>query len=126
MISGALYFADKRMKVEDNQFRGFPALWNAAAFYLLLLKPPLAVGSLLMAFLVVLTFVPIRVIHPVRTRRWGSLNMAVIVIWAMLAAFTLWCDFNVPAAVVVALSVIGAYLLFADTVSRLFRGRVHV
>ena len=40
MVSGALYFADRRMKVSDNHFRGFPALWNVAAFYLFLLRLP--------------------------------------------------------------------------------------
>ena len=44
VVSGALYFADKRMKASDNHFRGFPALWNAAAFYLFLLHwPPVLV-----------------------------------------------------------------------------------
>ena len=37
-VSGVLYFADRRMKTPDNYFRGFPALWNAAAFYLFLLQ----------------------------------------------------------------------------------------
>src|SRR5476651_912321 len=30
-VSGALYFADRRMKSADNHFRGFPGLWNAVA-----------------------------------------------------------------------------------------------
>ena len=38
VVSSALYFADRRMKADDNHFRGFPALWNAAAFYLFLLQ----------------------------------------------------------------------------------------
>ncbi len=38
-VTGALYFADLRMKSEDNHFRGFPGLWNLAAFYLFLLQP---------------------------------------------------------------------------------------
>ena len=29
VVTGALYFADRRMKTSDNHFRGFPALWNA-------------------------------------------------------------------------------------------------
>ena len=37
VISGAVYFADRQMKTEDNYFRGFPVLWNLAAFYLYLL-----------------------------------------------------------------------------------------
>src|SRR5262249_40604977 len=38
VISGALYFADREMKTKDNYFRGFPAVWNLAAFYLYLLE----------------------------------------------------------------------------------------
>src|SRR6201747_1561770 len=37
-VSGALYFSDRRMKSADNHFRGFPGLWNVAAFYLFLLQ----------------------------------------------------------------------------------------
>ena len=40
VITGALYFADREMKTPDNYFRGFPAVWNLAAFYLYLLEPP--------------------------------------------------------------------------------------
>ncbi len=39
-VSGALYFSDRRMKAADNHFRGFPGLWNIAAFYLFLLHLP--------------------------------------------------------------------------------------
>src|SRR5690242_11236222 len=45
VVSGALYFADRRMKSDDNHFRGFPGLWNVAAFYLFLLHwPPVLSG----------------------------------------------------------------------------------
>src|SRR3954451_12949935 len=40
VVTGALYFADRRMKTSDNHFRGFPALWNAVAFYLFMLHLP--------------------------------------------------------------------------------------
>src|SRR4030088_1117675 len=69
VVSGAVYFADRRMKAADNHFRGFPALWNAVAFYLFLLHPPPALSSLAVAMLIVLTFVPVHVLHPVRVVR---------------------------------------------------------
>ncbi len=46
VVSSALYFADRRMKASDNHFRGFPALWNVAAFYLFLLHLPPVLSSL--------------------------------------------------------------------------------
>src|SRR3954466_13906210 len=51
VVSSALYFADRRMKAADNHFRGFPALWNAAAFYLFLLHLPPALSSFAVAIL---------------------------------------------------------------------------
>src|SRR3954466_7076203 len=52
VVTGALYFADRRMKTADNHFRGFPALWNAAAFYLFLLHLPPALSSFAVAILI--------------------------------------------------------------------------
>src|SRR4051795_2786060 len=95
VVTGALYFADRRMKTPDNHFRGFPALWNAAAFYLFLLQWPPAVSSLMVAVLIVLTFVPVNVIHPVRVLRLRWLTLSLIGVWAVLAVITLLYDFNV-------------------------------
>jgi hypothetical protein len=61
--------ADRRMKAADNHFRGFPGLWNIAAFYLFLLHWPPALSSLGVAVLIVLTFAPFHVVHPVRVER---------------------------------------------------------
>ena len=60
VVTGALYFADREMKTADNYFRGFPALWNPAAFYLFLLRPAAMVRAAIVALFAVLTFVPIR------------------------------------------------------------------
>lgn len=119
VISGALYFSDRRMKGDDNHFRGFPALWNAAAFYLFLLKPPAAIGSIALAILVVLTFVPFHVMHPLRTVRFRKLNIALLVVWALLALFAVAAHFQVSPWMSAALCVIGAYILFSDVLIRL-------
>lgn len=121
VVSGALYFADRRMKAEDNHFRGFPALWNAAAFYLFLLKPSPLAGSVLMALLVLLTFVPFHVIHPVRVARLRSVNLALIALWGALALFVIMRDFDVSLVVRAALCLIAAYVLGIDLVFRLMK-----
>src|SRR5450432_83867 len=95
VVSGALYFADRRMKTTDNHFRGFPALWNAAAFYLFLLQPSPTLASLGVAGLIVLTFVPLHVIHPVRVKRLRAVSLALMAVWAVLAIFTLARNFEV-------------------------------
>lgn len=118
VMSGALYFADRRMKTTDNHFRGFPALWNAAAFYLLLLKPPPMLATAVLAAFVVLTFAPFLTLHPLRPLRWRPLTLALIGIGAVLAIYAVAADFDVSLGVKAALCGIGGYVLFSDLVLR--------
>jgi phosphatidylcholine synthase len=121
VISSALYFADRRMKTADNHFRGFPALWNAAAFYLFLLHLSPLLSTLGIAALIALTFVPVNVLHPVRVKRLRSLNLSLIVIWAALAILTLAKDFNVAMPATAALCAIALYIVCGDAVIRSLR-----
>jgi len=109
VVSAALYFADREMKLPGNYFRGFPALWNIAAFYLFVLKPEPWIGALGLAILVVLTFVPFRFIHPVRVRRWRNLNLAFLVLWSMLALLALAYDLDPGLWIALGLGLIGLY-----------------
>jgi phosphatidylcholine synthase len=121
VVTSALYFADRRMKADDNHFRGFPALWNAAAFYLFLLRPPPAWSSLGVAILIMLTFVPLHVVHPVRVVRLRGLTLSLVAIWGVLAVMALASDFNVSAPVTVGLCAIAAYIAGSDAAIRFAR-----
>jgi phosphatidylcholine synthase len=85
VVSGALYFADREMKTADNYFRGFPALWNVAAFYLFLLKPAPSLAVIIVASLAVLGFAPFRFLHPLRVARLRVLNIIGLILWSVLA-----------------------------------------
>ena len=119
VVSGALYFSDQRMKTDDNHFRGFPTLWNVAAFYLFLLRPTPWVGSLAISLLVVATFLPIRVMHPVRVERFRLFNLGLVVVGCGLAAFAVLSNFEVPVAVTAALCAIAVYVLLSDPIIRI-------
>jgi phosphatidylcholine synthase len=121
VVSSALYFADRRMKTADNHFRGFPALWNAAAFYLFLLHWPPAIASLGVAVLIALTFVPFHVLHPMRVARLRVLTLSLIGIWAALAIYALASDFDVGMPITIALCAIAAYIGGSDAAIRLAR-----
>lgn len=118
VISGALYFADRRMKTDDNHFRGFPALWNAVAFHLFVLKPQPLTATAIVVLFIILTFVPFNVMHPVRTVRFRTFNLALIAGWGMLAIVALVQNFSVAAPVSAALCVIALYVLFSDIIIR--------
>jgi phosphatidylcholine synthase len=109
------------MKTEDNHFRGFPALWNAAAFYLFLLHPQPWLSSLLVAVLIALTFVPFNVLHPIRVVRLRGLTLSLIGIWAVLAIVVLASDFNVGVPVTVGLCAIALYVVASDAAIRIVK-----
>jgi phosphatidylcholine synthase len=120
-VSGALYFADRRMKSDDNHFRGFPGLWNIAAFYLFLLHWPPVLSSLAIALLIVATFLPFHVLHPVRVVRLRWLTLSLMAVWAVLGLYVLIRDFDVEWPVSGALCLIGVYVVASDAAFRLLR-----
>jgi phosphatidylcholine synthase len=111
VTTGALYFADERMKTADNYFRGFPVLWNIAAFYLLLLKPSPWVGATGIVCLLILTFMPFRFIHPVRVAQGRTLNIALLVLWALLAMTALAYGLDPGAWIAAGLCAIALYFV---------------
>jgi len=120
-VSGALYFADRRMKSADNHFRGFPGLWNVAAFYLFLLHWPPVLSSLAVLALIVATFVPFHVVHPVRVKRLRWLTLTLMVAWGILAIYTLAKDFDVEFPITAALCLIAVYIVASDAAIRFLR-----
>ncbi len=118
VITGALYFADRTMKTDDNYFRGFPAVWNVIAFYLYVLMPPPWIAAAAVAALAALTFVPIRFVHPLRVRHLRWLNIALMAAWAVLALFTVLANLSPGPYVVYGLSAIALYFLGAGLLRR--------
>jgi phosphatidylcholine synthase len=111
VITGALYFADRRMKTADYYFRGFPALWNVAAFYLFLLGLPAWLAAAIVAALAVLTFVPVHFIHPVRIAHLRVLTIAALVLWALLAIVAVGKDLAPGFWVVTGLCLLAIYFV---------------
>jgi phosphatidylcholine synthase len=111
VITASLYFADRRMKTADYYFRGFPAIWNVAAFYLFLLKPPSWLGTIVVVVLAILTFVPIHFVHPIRIGRLRSLTVAAMIVWGLLAVFALLKDLDPGFWVTVILCVLAVYFV---------------
>jgi phosphatidylcholine synthase len=118
VITGALYFADREMKTRDNYFRGFPAVWNLAAFYLYLLEPPPWAAAGMVIALAALTFVPVRFVHPLRVMHLRVLNIALLAVWAALASLAIIQDLEPGPYVTVALAAIAAYFFIAGLLRR--------
>jgi phosphatidylcholine synthase len=111
VVSGALYFADRLMKTSDYYFRGFPALWNVAAFYLFILKLGPWAGAAAIVALAVLTFVPFHVVHPLRIAHWRGVTTVALSAWAMLAFAAVAQDLNPPLWIGAALCALAIYFV---------------
>jgi phosphatidylcholine synthase len=111
VVTSALYFADEQMKTADNYFRGFPALWNAVAFHLFVLKLPPWIAAVAVAVLVVLTFMPLRVLHPFRVPHLRVANLLALAVWCALGAYALMTALDPGAIVAWLLAAIGVYFL---------------
>src|SRR5947208_16318585 len=111
VVTGALYFADRLMKTSDYYFRGFPALWNVAAFYLFILKPEPWGGAAAVIALAALTFVPFHVVHPVRISHLRGITTAALVVWALLAIVAIAENLNPPVWIGAALCLSAVYFV---------------
>jgi phosphatidylcholine synthase len=118
VITGALYFADREMKTADNFFRGFPVLWNLAAFYPILLAPTEWLAAVMVATLAVLTFAPFKFLHPLRVARWRALNVALLAAWALLALVAVIYDLQPGPYVAWPLVIIAIYFFLIGLLTR--------
>jgi phosphatidylcholine synthase len=111
VVTGALYFGDRLMKTSDCYFRGFPALWNVAAFYLFILKPEPWVGAAAIVVLTALTFVPFHVVHPVRIAHLRGVTTRALGAWAALAIVAVAQDLEPPLWISAALCALAVYFV---------------
>lgn len=92
MMSSLYVFARRDMKTDDGYFRGFPALWNIVALYVVIAPPSRTAATAIVAGLVLLTFAPVHVAHPFRVRDYGVWLPALAVAWAAATAALLLPD----------------------------------
>jgi phosphatidylcholine synthase len=120
-VSGALYFADTRMKQPDNSFRGFPAVWNMVAFGLYAFLPPPAITVAVVVLLAAMTFLPINFVHPVRVVQWRAATLTILAVWFITCGWLIATDFQAPLWTKILLSATSAYLIGVAGVQQLMR-----
>lgn len=109
LLTSALYFADTSMKTDDLYFQGFPAVWNVVVFYFFLVPlSPWAIAGIVAA-LSVLTFLPIKFVHPFRVVRLRLVTLALLALWAVLAVVAVVEDMRPDLWVTVGLCACAAY-----------------
>ena len=90
LVSALYNFTRRDLKTEDNYFRGFPALWNVAAFYLFVAQPAPAAAAVVVLALAALTFTSVPVVHPFRVRDYGAWLPLLSMVWAGATLALIW------------------------------------
>jgi len=74
-------FADVSMKTSDYYFKGFAAFWNVLVLYFFVLETSQTINLITVIVCCVLTFVPIKIIHPLRVKAWRPITIPMTVLW---------------------------------------------
>jgi phosphatidylcholine synthase len=85
MLSSLFHMADQDSKTKEGYFVGFPAIWNVVCLYLFAFMPSPLVSLAIVAFFVVLTFVPILCVHPFRVAGLRGFSVLVTGLWVVAA-----------------------------------------
>ena len=75
-------FANLQMKTEDYYFRGFPAVWNIVVLYFFILGTHNYINVVVIIFCLILTFLPVKFVHPLRVKELRNLTIFVTIIWS--------------------------------------------
>ena len=78
-------FANVGMKSDDYYFVGFPALWNIVVLYFFVIETGGMANLITVAVLCVLTFIPVKFVHPLRVTDWREITIPMTVLWAALS-----------------------------------------
>jgi phosphatidylcholine synthase len=111
LLTSLFHFIDQESKTADGFFVGFPAIWNVVALYLLVFPFPQWLAFLTILCLGLLTFVPLKWIHPVRVRRLRPLTLVVMAAWAAAAVMSLLGELPSSLAVQAVIAVSTIYFL---------------
>ena len=85
LLASCYTFADKNMKTSDYYFKGFSALWNLLVFFLFILDFGLWFNFIAICGCLVMTFVPVKIIHPLRVKEFRAPSLTVLAVWCICA-----------------------------------------
>lgn len=120
VVSSAIYYADTGMKTDEYFFSGFPVVWNMVILTLFVIKPSETAALLVVVAAVVMTFLPINFLHPVRVRRLRTLNLGIFLLWCALTGYSLLLQFESPTWLVWSVVITGIYLFCIGGILQLF------
>ena len=88
MVISVISYSNKNAKTDENCYVGFPAIWNVVVLYLMILNYSVLVNTAILIFLIVLKIIPIRFVHPFRTKSFKKSTLVVSLSWFVFTPLT--------------------------------------
>ena len=114
LLSSLFHFSDMNSKTGDGYFVGFPAIWNVVVFYLFAFRLQGDIALVIILFLVFLTFVPLRWVHPFRVVKLRKLTVIMVFLGALSAFGTVMGGFTPGVLEQAGLLAAPVYLVFVS------------
>jgi phosphatidylcholine synthase len=89
LLVSCFTFINKDLKTDDYYFTGFPALWNMLVLYLYILESSQLTNLITILFLCIMTFVPMKFVHPLRVVHLRKTSMSMVLLWCITTVYIL-------------------------------------
>jgi phosphatidylcholine synthase len=90
LMSSLYVMSNKNIQTEDRYFNGFPSMWNLVVNVLFVLQSQRWVNVVVVAALIVCSFIPVKFIHPIRVRDFRKITIPVLVVWLAAMLYVTW------------------------------------
>lgn len=90
LISSLYVMSNKNIQTDDCYFNGFPSMWNLVVNVLFAVQAREWVAVVVVLVFVVVSFVPVKFIHPVRVRDLRRITLPVLTVWLCAMLYITW------------------------------------
>lgn len=126
ILLGALYhFADKKSKTGDGFFIGFPAIWNVVCLYAFVFHAGPNVVLPVVIVLTIATVLPLKWVHPLRTKMWRLSTAVAVSLWSLAALYEVVAGFPGTVATRTIFVLLGIYLVGVGVMRTFFARGTH-
>ena len=122
-FTSVVYFADTRMKTKDKSFSGFPGCWNMVVIVMFALSPNFWAILFIVVVLAAAMFMPLKFVHPVRTKRWRVVTLPMALGWTFFAGWAAAVNFDSQSWAHWGLILTSVYLIFAGIAQQILPER---
>ncbi len=122
LLGSLFHFADTTSKTKDGFFVGFPAIWNVVCLYAFVFDAGANVVIPAVILLTVATVLPLKWVHPLRSKLWRVPTLVAVLVWSLAALYETIAGFPGTGGARAIFVLVGVYLVGVG-LARTYLGR---